>query len=145
MCGYQFWGQWLDMGTAEKYLDLNCDLLLSADKPPFIGSPVQNEIYCAGDAVIHPSAQIEGPVVVAGRSRIGPGVRIKGPVVLGSDCDIADGAVLEMAVLWHNVTVKEGSVLKKCVVGNGAIIESGEQIIGRVISPHCKEDNDETS
>jgi mannose-1-phosphate guanylyltransferase len=145
MCGYQFWGQWLDMGTAEKYLDLNCDLLLSADKPPFIGSPVQNEIYCAGDAIIHPSAQIEGPVVVAGRSRIGPGVRIKGPVVLGSDCDIADGAVLEMAVLWHNVTVKEGSVLKKCVVGNGAIIESGEQIIGRVISPHCKEDNDETS
>jgi len=145
MCGYQFRGQWLDMGTPEKYLGLNCDLLLSNDKPAFIGSPGENGLYCAGDVVIHPSVQIKGPVVIASRSRIGPRVRIKGPVVIGSDCTIGDGAVLEMAVLWHGVTIGEGSVLKKCVVGNNTKIQPQERIIERIIPAHCKEDSDETS
>ena len=145
MCGYQFRGQWLDMGTPEKYLGLNCDLLLADDKPAFIGRPGEKGLYCAGDAIIHPSAQIDGPVVIAGRSRIGPRVRIKGPVVLGPDCAIGHGAVLEMAVLWQGVTIGEGSVLKKCVIGNGAKIQPKERIIGRVIPPSYKEDSDETS
>ena len=144
MCGYQFQGQWLDMGTADKYLSLNCDLLLSDERPAFIGSPMEKEMYCAGDAVIHPSSQIVGPVVIASRSRIGPRVSIKGPVVLGPDCDIGDGAILEKAVLWQGVAVGEGSVLKKCVVGNNAKVQPGEHVIERVIPPFCKEGSDET-
>jgi len=143
MCGYQFQGQWLDIGTPEKYLCLNCDLLLSDDRPAFIGSPGGNGLYCAGDVVIHASAQIVGPAVIASRSRIGRQVRIRGPVVIGPDCIIDDGAVLESAVLWHGVTVGAGAVLKKCVVGNDTEVRPQEQVIDRVIPPYCEKSTEQ--
>ena len=135
MCGYQFQGQWFDMGTPEKYLCLNCDLLLSNDKPAFIGNPGENGLYCAQDAVIHASAQVKGPAVIASRSHIGQRVRIRGPVVIGPDCTVGDGAVLEETVLWHGVAVGEGAVLRKCVVGNGVEIQPQERVIDRVVAP----------
>ena len=137
ICGYQFRGRWLDMGTSEKYLFLNCDLLLSDDKPDFIGMSGENEVYCADDATIDPSAQINGPVVVASRSCIGRQVRLRGPVVIGTDCTIGDGAVLEEAVLWHGVTIGEGAVLRKCVIGNDTEVQPQERVIDRVVPPRC--------
>lgn len=137
MCGYQFRGRWLDMGTPDKYLCLNCDLLLSDDKPAFIGAAGENGLYCAEDATIDPSAQIAGPAVVASGSRIGQNVCLKGSVVIGADCSIGDGAILEDAVLWHGVTVGKGAVLKKCVVGNDTEIQARERVIDRVVPPRC--------
>jgi len=143
MCGYQFRGQWLDMGTAEKYLCLNCGLLLSDDKPALIGAPGESGLYGAEDAVIDPSAQINGPVVVASRSRIGQRVRLNGPVVIGTDCTIGDDAVLEEAVLWNGVTIGEGAVLRKCVVGNDTEIQPRERVIDRVVPPRCTDSTQE--
>jgi len=135
MCGYQFHGQWLDMGTPEKYLCLNCDLLRAENKPVLIGSPGENGLYCARGTKIDSSAQISGPAVIAGRSRIGQRVCIRGPVVIDTDCTIGDDAVLEEAVLWRGVTVGEGAVLRRCVVGNDNKIQPGEQVVDRVVPP----------
>jgi len=135
--GYKFSGQWLDMGTPEKYLRLNCDLLLADEKPALVGSPNEDGLYCAEDAVIHHSAQITGPVIIANRSRIGPRARIRGPVVIGPDCNIGDGAVLETSVLWHGVTIGSGAVLKKCVVGNDTKIGTHQKFNDCVMPPRC--------
>ena len=135
MCGYQFRSRWLDMGTAEKYLCLNCDLLVSGDKPDFMDMPGEDGLYCAEDATIDPSAQINGPAIVASRSRIGRQVRLIGPVVIGADCTIGDGAVLEEAVLWQGVTIGAGAVLRKCIVGNDTEIQPGERVIDCVVPP----------
>lgn len=143
MCGYRFRGRWLDMGTWEKYLCLNCDLLIADDKPTFIGSPGENGLYCAEDAVIDASVQVDGPAVIASRSYLGPQVCLKGPVVIGPDCTIGNGAVLEEAVLWHGVTIGEGAVLKKCVVGNDTEVRPQEQVIDRVIPPYCAESTEQ--
>jgi len=145
MCGYQFRGQWLDMGTVEKYLCLNCDLLLSDDRPAFIGTPGEGGLYGAEDAVIDPSARINGPAVVASRSRIGQRVRLKGPVVIGTDCTIGDGSVLEEAVLWNGVTIGEGAVLRRCVIGNDNEVQPGERVIDRVVPPRCTDSTQERS
>lgn len=139
MCGYRFHGQWFDMGTPEKYLCLNRDLLLSKNKPSLIGSPRENGLYCAEDTVIDPSVQISGPVVIARRSRIGQRVCLKGPVVIDADCAIGNAAVLEEAVLWHGVKIGEGAVLRRCVVGNGNEIGAGEQVIDRIVPPYGTE------
>jgi mannose-1-phosphate guanylyltransferase len=133
MCGYQFRGQWLDMGTPEKYRCLNCDLLLSEDRPAIIGSPQETGLYCAEDAVIDSSASIAGPVVIASRSRVGKQVSIGGPVVIGSDCTIGAGTVLEEAVLWHGVVVGEGAVLRKCVIGSNVEIQPREQVVDCIV------------
>ena len=139
VCGYRCHGQWLDMGTPEKYLSLNCDLLLAENKPAFIGSPRENGLYCGEGTEIDPSVQVSGPVVIARRSRIGQRVCLKGPVVIDSDCTIGDGAVLEEVVLWCGVSIGEGAVLKRCVVGNDNAIGTGERVIDRIVPPHGTE------
>jgi mannose-1-phosphate guanylyltransferase len=126
--GYPFSGYWLDMGTPEKYLCLNCDLLSAKVASHLIPDLSQDCIYCEADTTIHPSASIAGPVVIGGGCRIDQGVQVKGPVVIGADCHIGEGASLERAVLWTGVSVKAGSHLKQCLINRS---ETGgkEQII----------------
>jgi mannose-1-phosphate guanylyltransferase len=126
--GYPFSGYWLDMGTPEKYLRLNCDLLSAKVTSHLIPGISQDGIYCGADTTIHPSARITGPAVIGGRCRIDQGVQIKGPVVIGDDCHIGEGASLERAVLWTGVSVEAGSSLKQCLI-NRSEIGGEEQII----------------
>jgi mannose-1-phosphate guanylyltransferase len=126
--GYPFSGYWLDMGTPEKYLDLNCDLLTGKVASHLIPDLGRDGVYGAADAVIHPSASISGPVAIGGGSRIDRAARITGPVVIGADCHIGEGASLERAVLWAGVNIEAGSHLKQCLVNRS---EAGgkEQVI----------------
>ncbi|MBN1862211.1 MAG: NDP-sugar synthase [Dehalococcoidales bacterium] len=126
--GYPFSGYWLDMGTPEKYLNLNCDLLSAKVISHLIPDLSRDGVSCAADTVIHPSASISGPVVIGGGSRIDRGARITGPVVIGADCRIGEGASLERAVLWTGVSIEAGSRLKQCLVNRS---ETGgkEQVI----------------
>ena len=133
--GYQFSGNWLDMGTPEKYLCLNCNLLLSRAKSTLINSLSKDEVCSDRDATIHPSAKITGPVIIAGGCRIGQRVHIKGPAIIGPDCYIGDDASLEEAVLWRGVNIGMGAVLKDCVIGNDTNIEDRDQVINRIVTP----------
>jgi mannose-1-phosphate guanylyltransferase len=126
--GYPFNGYWLDMGTPDKYLCLNCDLLSARVSSHLIPGLSRDGVYQTGEAAIHPSASIAGPVVIGGGCRIDRGVRIKGPVVIGAGCYIGEGASLERAVLWAGVSIKAGSQLKNCLI-NRSETEGKEQII----------------
>lgn len=132
--GYNFRGNWLDMGTTEKYLCLNCDLLLSKAKSVLIERLRKDEVWCDRNVVIHPSAQITGPAIIASGCRIGQRVHIKGPVIIGPDCNIEDDASLEETVLWRGVNIGMSTVLKQCVIGNDTKVAAKDQIINRVIS-----------
>ena len=131
--GYHFSGHWLDMGTPEKYLHLNCDLLLSKGKSALIDSLSKDEVCCDRDVIIHPSAKIVGPAIIASGCRIGRRVHIMGPVIIGPDCYIGDDASLEEAVLWRGINIGVGATLKQCVVGKDTKIKEKDQVINRVI------------
>jgi mannose-1-phosphate guanylyltransferase len=126
--GYPFSGYWLDMGTPEKYLCLNCDLLAAKAISHLVPGVSQDGVYCEPDATIHPSASIVGPVVIGSRCRIDQRAHIEGPVVIGEDCHIGEGASLERVVLWAGVSIDAGASLKQCVV-NRSEIGGKEQII----------------
>jgi mannose-1-phosphate guanylyltransferase len=130
--GYHYDGQWLDMGTPDKYLGLNCDLLLAKIDSALIDGMSGDGISLAEDASVHPSARIAGPVVIAGGCRIGRNVHIKGPVVIGPDCVIGDGASLEAVVLWRGVDVGADAILRQCVVGNHARVSANGRVINCV-------------
>ena len=132
--GYPLSGYWLDMGTPEKYLRLNYDLLLSEAKSLLIQALGKDEVCCDEDVIIHPSAEIVGPAAIGSKCRIGQRVYIKGPVVMGSDCYVGEGASIESAVLWRGVNVGAGARLKQCVVGGNTKIEDNDQVINRVVT-----------
>jgi mannose-1-phosphate guanylyltransferase len=126
---YPFNDYWLDMGTADNYLQLTGDLLQSVARSALIGDFGRDEVRCDRGVFIHPSAEIVGPVVIGGGCQIGQEARITGPVVLGPDCRIAGAARIERAVLWRGVEVDAGAVLTGCVAGNDARIDSNNQAV----------------
>jgi mannose-1-phosphate guanylyltransferase len=142
--GYFSNGYWLDMGTPEKYLRLNCDLLLGETKSALSGSLTKDEVNSSKDVVIHPSAKIVGPVIIGNNCIISQEVYIKGPVVIGPDCHIGEGTTIEGAVLWKGVKLGRNATLKQCVVGNNTTIGDNAQIIDRTIAgDHVRTASDE--
>ena len=134
VCGYSSSGYWLDMGTPQKYLGLNCDLLLAKAKSALIGGLTGDEVRCDQDVVIHPSAEVVGPVVIGDRCRIDSGACIKGPVVIGPDCHIGENTVIERAVLWRGVDTGAGVTVKHCILGTDTKIKDNDQVANCVIT-----------
>ena len=136
--GYRSDAYWIDIGTPEKYLQVQHDLLVGQCKAALPSQIAENEGH--GQTVgtfIHPTARIEGPVIIGSGCSIGPGVRIKGPAVIGEGCQILDGAVIEESILWSEVHVGRQATLENCIVGNGSLIGDGS-CVGRgcVIGDH---------
>ena len=132
--GYPFSGYWLDVGTLEQYLCLNCDLLSKA-KGVLVGGLSRDEVCCDKDVIIHPSAKVTGPAVIGSGCKIDQRAYIKGPVVIGADCYVGEGASIEGTVLWRNVNIGAGASLKQCVVGSNTRIEDNDRVTNRVVTP----------
>lgn len=137
---YPFRGYWLDMGTPEKYLRLNCDLLLLNAKSALINGLSRDGVCCDKDVIIHPSAKIAGPAIIGSKCQIDQKAYIKGPVVIGPDCYIGDSASLEVAVLWAGVNIGAGVSVKQCIVGTNTKIETSEQVISGVVTSSHRKD-----
>jgi len=129
---------WIDIGTPEKYLQVQHDLLAGRCKAAL---PIEIAEIGGCDqtvgASIHPTARIVGPVVVGNGCSMGPGVRITGPAVIGAGCHILDGAVIQEAILWGGVRVGRHATVECCIVGNGSLIGDGSCVShGCVIGDH---------
>jgi len=118
--GYPFEDYWIDIGTPEKYLRLNHDLLHR-----YMGD---KGVKFEGEGFVHPSARIEGPVIIGDGCFIDKGCVIKGPVALGSGCQIGEGAMMEGAVLWQNCKVSKGAKLKNCVLASNCYVGEGSEV-----------------
>ncbi len=137
LLGYPSDAYWIDIGTPEKYLKVNHDLLLKRG-PGYV--------QIGTDSHIHPKARIEGPVLLGDGCVISEDVTITGPAVLGRDCQVGNSSVIDKAVLWDGVRVGKASILRNCVacansyiedrclipegcvLGNNARVESGYQM-----------------
>lgn len=135
---------WIDIGTPEKYLQLNHDLLGKGFNSTGKSSGTMQKLVAECVSKIGANSRIEGRVVIGENATIGEQVVIKGPSVIGSDCKIGEGAKLEGVVLWDGVNVGRNARLSNCIaanrclvnenscVGNGCVI--GDDV---VVTPDC--------
>jgi mannose-1-phosphate guanylyltransferase len=119
--GYPFQDYWIDIGTPEKYLKLQHDLLRR-----YRGD---NSIRFEGESFVHSSAQIEGPAVMGEACFIDRDSIIKGPVVLGAGCRVGKGAVIEGAVLWQDCQIGERSKLRNCLMASRCWVGQESEIL----------------
>ena len=119
--GYTTDAYWIDMGTPEKYMQLNSDLL--SGKSTQVAFKTR-DIRIDKQSSVHPQAKLTGPILAEKDCIIGKGVQLKGPVVIGQGCKIHDGAIVENSILWQNVIVGEQAVLKDCIVASNSHIEN---------------------
>jgi mannose-1-phosphate guanylyltransferase len=119
---------WIDIGTPEKYLRVNHDLL--SGKAPSLST---YRARVSRNSKIHPSAQIKGPVLVGEGCVIAQGARIKGPATLGPQCQLDEEAVIDGAILWTESRVGKKAILKNCIAGPHCYIQEGSQVLDNCV------------
>jgi len=119
--GYPFQDYWIDVGTPDKYLRLQHDLLRR-----YVGN---NGIKFEGESFVHSSAQIEGPAVIGEACFIDRDSIMRGPAVLGTRCRVEEGAVIEGVVLWQDCKIGKGAKLRNCLVASRCRIGEESEIL----------------
>ncbi|MEX2080065.1 MAG: NDP-sugar synthase, partial [Dehalococcoidia bacterium] len=109
--GYCFDGVWADIGTPERYLELNLRLL-DAGRGTAGTEAVTNSCLAAG-------CQVEDGATVR-RS------------VLGAGCVVGRDATIEGSVLWEKVAVHEGAFVGDSVLADGVVVGAGARAEGVV-------------
>ncbi|EFO81213.1 nucleotidyl transferase [Oscillochloris trichoides DG-6] len=138
MFGFPSRAYWTDIGKPQTYLDVHHDILIGKVRYNFQGQQIADRVWLEGDADIHPSAQIVGPLVIGHGVSIGRGARIIGPSVIGPNCTIGPDVSIEGVVLWEGNQIAEGAVLRNCVLGRNNQIGPKTQISdGAIISDEC--------
>lgn len=139
MYGFPSRAYWTDVGKPQTYLDVHHDILIGKVQYRFRGQEIANRVWLEGDADIHPSAQVMGPVVIGHGVTIERGARVIGPSVIGAGSRIGVECSVEGAVLWENNVLEEGVTLRNCVLGRGNHIGTKTQISdGAIISDDCR-------
>jgi mannose-1-phosphate guanylyltransferase len=130
MYAYSSSAYWLDMGTPEKYLRLNHDLLLGKAPSLFRAT---GGVQTGDGSQVSPSADIKAPVIIGEECVIGPEVVIKGPAVLGPKCEIDQGATIDGAVLWDDVMVGKKVTLRNCIAASHSEIHQGSEVLDNCV------------
>ena len=123
---------WLDIGSPQKYFQLNKDIL--GGKCSECGFARGNEVIIGRDCQIQPTAEIKGPAVIGDGVNIGRNVRITGPAAIGPGCHIEDGAEITQAVIWQTVKIGKGSRVINSIVANHCRLGAESVIEDSVLS-----------
>jgi mannose-1-phosphate guanylyltransferase len=113
--GIRLEGYWIDIGTPERYLEANWDILegrvttaTRVDDPAMLGAGCE----------VSPDAELRAPCVVGPNSRVEAGVVIERSVLLDG-CVLEEDATVVNSILSGEVTVERGAQLDGSVIGEG--------------------------
>ena len=113
-------GYWIDIGTPERFLEANWDIL-EGRVETIHGGFDEAKMVGEGSEVAE-GAELRAPCVVGGRSRIADGAVIERSVLLDG-CTVEEGATVKNSILSADVTVGRGTDLDGEVIGEGDVVE----------------------
>jgi NDP-sugar pyrophosphorylase family protein len=132
-------GYWVDIGTPAKYRQVHRDLLETRLAAPLTAEP-RGEGFVEPDAVVHPSARLEGTFYVGRRCHVAAGARVTDAAVLLDDVRLDEQAEVAGSVLWAGCQVGAGARLegallarqvrvgRSATLGGGTILGEGAEI-----------------
>ena len=126
---YRFNGYWKDVGTIESLWQSNMDLLDSHAELDL--SDPSWKIYTE-DALLPP--QCIGEAANIKEAYITQGTYINGTLdhsVIFSNVEVKEGALIKDTVLMNNVKVEKNASLNKCLVMDDVVIPSGMKLDGK--------------
>jgi mannose-1-phosphate guanylyltransferase len=114
---------WRDIGNPAAYRAAQVDLLdgrvHTALRP---AGHADHGTWVGRGGTRAPDARVEAPSVIGAGVTLAAGAVVGPHSVVGDGVTIGAGTRLEGAVLWRDVTVGPGAVLRECVVAAGATI-----------------------
>jgi mannose-1-phosphate guanylyltransferase len=125
-------GYWNDLGTPQRYLAANLDVLAgralgaSPGADPFAGLPDRvSRIFVAEGATVDPAAQLAGPVRVGAGAVVEAGAKVGPAAVIGAGCRVGRGAVVEQAVVWAGTAVGPGERISRTIAAGELRVPAG--------------------
>jgi mannose-1-phosphate guanylyltransferase len=115
--GIRLEGYWIDIGTPERFLEANWDIL-EGRVETVIGEQLDEPMMVGEGCEISPDAELRAPCVIGPNSRVGADAVVERSVLL-DDCTVGEGAQLTNSILSGGVTVEAGAQLDGAVVGEG--------------------------
>jgi mannose-1-phosphate guanylyltransferase len=112
--GIRLDGYWIDIGTPDRFLEANWDIL-EGRVETVVGGAVRDQMMVGEGCEVSPDAEL------------------KAPCVLGRGCEVGQGAVIERSVLLDECTVGEGARLVNCILSGGVTVEAGAELDGAVV------------
>ncbi len=104
---------WREMGTVDAYRSLHAEC----------------SRWPAG---VLPPLRTGDPLVLHATCEVARDARFKGFVAAGKGCRVREGVELEDTILWNDVDIREGSMLKGCIVTDGATVAGA--FVGQLIT-----------
>jgi mannose-1-phosphate guanylyltransferase len=124
---------WMDVGTSERYLQLHREVMTRGIEG-WLPEGVDAKAAVGEGCQVWPDAEL-GPGVILGRNvRVGGGVRIDGPCVVGDSSAIREHAQIANSVLWSDVKVGAGAIIRDSIIGAGCWIGDEAVIEGAVLA-----------
>jgi mannose-1-phosphate guanylyltransferase len=109
---------WMDVGTPERYLQIHHDIL-SGRFSGCVPEGVAGKAAASEGSEVWSDAELGPQVILGAGCRVGGRVRMAGPVILGANCAVREKAVIESSVLWSDVKVGAGAIVRNSIVGAG--------------------------
>jgi mannose-1-phosphate guanylyltransferase len=137
--GVRLEGYWIDIGTPERYLQANWDIL-ERRLGSVVGERVGAEGVLVADGVDASDAVVEGPALIGADCVLEAGAQVGPRAVLGAGCQLGPGASVERSVLLDRCvlgpsTRVEGAILARAVevdqeatIPPGAVIGEGKLV-----------------
>ncbi len=116
--GIRLEGYWIDIGTPDRYLEANWDIL-------------ERRV----ETVV--GAGLDGAAIVGEGSEVSPDAELRAPCVIGPNCTIGADAVIERSVLLGGCVVEEGARVANSILSagvtvegelNGAVVGEGDRV-----------------
>lgn len=105
---------WREMGSISSYMSLTAEL-------GRLGPGFLPPLHTGREVWIHPEADVA------------PRTVMKGMVAVGQGAHICEGSHLENVIVWDNVRIEPGTVLKECIIADGMRIAGRHA--GQVLVP----------
>jgi len=124
---------WIDVGTTERYLHLHQDIMTKGLEG-WLPDGIASRAALGEGCQVWPDAELSANVMLGRNARIGSGVKIDGPTVLGDNCSVRENAVIERSVLWSDVKVGAGAVIRDSIIGSDCWIGDEAVVDGAVMA-----------
>jgi NDP-sugar pyrophosphorylase family protein len=132
MFGYFEPCYWLDIGTIERYLQANQDIMAGKIRPILQEKEVSPGIWLGDGATVSDEVTLVPPVIIGAGAKIGAGAAIARSVI-GPGTIIESGASVADSVLWENIKVESGATIIHSVIGGKQVVAGDTLLEGSAL------------
>lgn len=125
--GRRLEGYWIDIGTPERYLQANWDILESRVQTT-TSRRIGGDGLLVEDGAELDEASVDSPAMIGADARLSAGARVGPRAVLGRGCELGERSVVEGSVLLAGCRIGEGAGVRDSILAAGVEVSAGASI-----------------